>query len=128
LDKVYIKNQNHKKKGTGMVNGKKKLCWGLKKCTNQLADVRGRSYCLTLWDRDLNAALNIRRSFLYRNSHNYELPEVFRKKSDEKRDSGNKRIAKDENKEMKRQKIDNMQGEDQSTKQLRSVCAVSLNG
>jgi hypothetical protein len=81
---------------------------------------------LTLWNLDLNAALNIRRSFIYRNSHNNELPEVFRKKSDEKRDSGNKRIAKDENKEMKRQKIDNMQGEDQSSKQLRSVSAVSL--
>ncbi|KAI3655950.1 hypothetical protein MP638_006863 [Amoeboaphelidium occidentale] len=73
MDKVYMKNQNHKKKGTGMVNGKKKLCGGLKKCTNHLAD-----------------------------------------KSDEKSDSGNKRIAKDENKGMKRQKIDNMQGEDQS--------------
>jgi hypothetical protein len=66
--------------------GKRKLYWGLKKCKNHSANVNGRSFCLTLWDRDVNAALNIRQVFLYRNDHNNESPEEFKrkKKEDEK--------------------------------------------
>lgn len=43
--------------------------WGLKKCNNT---------CLTLWNRDVNAARNIRHMFLYRNAYN-EYPEPFRR-------------------------------------------------
>jgi transposase len=50
--------------------GRRTLCWGLKKYKNHSANVNGRSFCLTLWDRDVNAALNIRQGFLYRNDHN----------------------------------------------------------
>jgi transposase len=43
--------------------------WGLKKCNNT---------CLTLWDRDVNAARNIRHVFLHRNQHGL-YPEAFRR-------------------------------------------------
>ena len=43
--------------------------WGLKKCNNT---------CSTLWNRDVNAARNIRHVFLYRNTYN-EYPEPFRR-------------------------------------------------
>ena len=42
--------------------------WGLKKCNK---------ICLTLWNRDVNDARNIRHMFLYRNSHNAAYPEAF---------------------------------------------------
>jgi hypothetical protein len=44
--------------------------WGLKKCN---------TICLTLWNRDVNAARNIRHKFLYRNNNNAEYPEAFRR-------------------------------------------------
>lgn len=83
LEAVYIKYQtkDHKKKKKSKQKlRKKKLCWGLKKCINHLADVRNRSFCLTLWDRDVNAALNIRRAFIYRNTVKNEVPPEFKKK------------------------------------------------
>ncbi|KAI3635164.1 hypothetical protein MIR68_006730 [Amoeboaphelidium protococcarum] len=43
--------------------------WAVKECQN---------LCLTLWNRDVNAARNISRVFLYRNEHNGERPEQFR--------------------------------------------------
>jgi hypothetical protein len=42
--------------------------WGLKKCNDT---------CLTLWNRDVNAARNIRHMWLYRNSHNGLHPHPF---------------------------------------------------
>ncbi|KAI3656286.1 hypothetical protein MP638_004688 [Amoeboaphelidium occidentale] len=67
------------------MTGRRKLCWGLKKCTNRSANFNERSFCLTLWDRDVNAALNIRQVFLYRNAYNNKAPIEFKreKKEDE---------------------------------------------
>jgi hypothetical protein len=59
----------------------KKLCWGLNKCNNHLARVRGRSYCLTLWDGDINATLNIRHIFLYRIANKNESPGILKRKN-----------------------------------------------
>ncbi|KAI3657851.1 hypothetical protein MP638_003169 [Amoeboaphelidium occidentale] len=88
LDKVYRKTTKMKPGKTESnikhmeqtKKNSKKLCWGLKKCNNHLASVRGRSYCLTLWDRDINAALNIRHVFLYRNANKNESPGIFKRK------------------------------------------------
>ncbi|KAI3656279.1 hypothetical protein MP638_000225, partial [Amoeboaphelidium occidentale] len=90
LDKVYRKTTKMKpgKTESNIKNieqakkNSKKLCWGLKKCNNHLASVRGRSYCLTLWDRDINAALNIRHVFLYRNANKNESPGIFKRKKE----------------------------------------------
>ncbi|KAI3661488.1 hypothetical protein MP638_007218 [Amoeboaphelidium occidentale] len=57
--------------------------WGIKKCNNHFAEGKlNRLHCLTLWNRDINAARNIRYMFLERNSNGDNLPEVFKKKEE----------------------------------------------
>ncbi|KAI3658844.1 hypothetical protein MP638_006559, partial [Amoeboaphelidium occidentale] len=86
LEAVYIKYQtkDHKKKKKSKQKlRKKKLCWGLKKCINHSAEGIPYNFrCLTLWNRDLNAARNIRFMFLYRNANKNEMPDEFRKKKE----------------------------------------------
>lgn len=65
--------------------------WGLKKCNNHSAE--GIPYTfrfLTLWNRDLNAARNIRFMFLYRNANRNEMPDDFRKKKEGETNSNEK--------------------------------------
>ncbi len=57
-----------------------KRLWSVKKCTSNL--------CLTLWNRDVNAARNIRNMFVYRNDNNGESPEPFKRKKKKDNVSG----------------------------------------
>ncbi|KAI3657171.1 hypothetical protein MP638_000295 [Amoeboaphelidium occidentale] len=57
--------------------------WGIKKCNNHFAEGKlNRPHYLTLWNRDINAARNIRYMFLERNLNGDNLPEVFKKKEE----------------------------------------------